>query len=576
MNENLVVGYSYTRFSTGSQKDGHSQDRQDLLVESYARRKNITLDTTLTFRDQGISAYAGAHALKGALGKFLAAIQSGRVKRGSVLLVEALDRLSREHPLEAMRTIETIIRAGVSIYTVEDEVVYSYESIDGDFKGLANGLDLARRYSMRLSLRVGAAWKKKKEEITKPISKMCPAWLLVQGNEYQVIEERAVIVKRIFEECAGGLGAEKTAKRLNEEKVPPFSRTGQGMTAQDKFTLWHGSYIKKILENRSVLGFYQPHIKLTVDGKKRREVSGEEKKIYPQIIDYELWEKTRAAKASRASTGGRTGHKFANILKGLCVCAECGSSMNLRIKGARRATSKEEHNYLLCNKAMRGGECTNKTHYRYEGYERTILAAITTFNLFDTDVFVKADNTALYEAISEIEAEIKTKQTHFNNMMASFAGGTSTRVAAAMDALDVDIIKLESKLAKLKREKEISRGKDYLNHAEVIKSKVNTAQYSLIEDERYLARAQINQALQGMVENIRFGDDVKLYMAGNQLSFGMDRQFKIQNVMMYDEEKIMYFTRDNYEVRDTPDFLKGAVSRRGEEIAMRLLHKLNI
>ena len=43
-----------------------------------------------------MASYSGANAKSGAFGEFLAAVESGYIEAGSVLLVESLDRVSRQ------------------------------------------------------------------------------------------------------------------------------------------------------------------------------------------------------------------------------------------------------------------------------------------------------------------------------------------------------------------------------------------------------------------------------------------------------------------------------------------------
>ena len=51
------------------------------------------------------------------LGLFLKACQAGRIKKGSLLLVENLDRLSRNEAMKAINLIQQIVEAGVTIVT---------------------------------------------------------------------------------------------------------------------------------------------------------------------------------------------------------------------------------------------------------------------------------------------------------------------------------------------------------------------------------------------------------------------------------------------------------------------------
>ncbi|WP_210379945.1 recombinase family protein, partial [Borreliella garinii] len=62
------------------------------------------------------------------------------------------------------------------------------------------------------------------------------------------------MVQDIFDWCCNGMGNESIARRLNEGNVPTFGSRSKN--------LWHTSYIQKILNNRSVLGEFQPHIML--------------------------------------------------------------------------------------------------------------------------------------------------------------------------------------------------------------------------------------------------------------------------------------------------------------------------
>src|SRR5688572_21023023 len=93
--------FSYLRFSSPEQARGDSFRRQTEEPERWCRERGLELDDTLTLHDLGRSAFRGSHAEFGALRVFLDLVESGRVERGSILLVESLDRLSREAVLDA-------------------------------------------------------------------------------------------------------------------------------------------------------------------------------------------------------------------------------------------------------------------------------------------------------------------------------------------------------------------------------------------------------------------------------------------------------------------------------------------
>ncbi|EFK6634462.1 TPA: recombinase family protein, partial [Escherichia coli] len=84
---------SYIRFSSERQLKGDSVRRQSKLVTDWLdKNPEFYLDSSLSFKDLGKSAFSGKH-LKGGLGDFLTAIEKGLVKAGDTLLIESLDRL---------------------------------------------------------------------------------------------------------------------------------------------------------------------------------------------------------------------------------------------------------------------------------------------------------------------------------------------------------------------------------------------------------------------------------------------------------------------------------------------------
>src|ERR1039457_3597809 len=105
----LTKAYSYVRFSTPQQALGDSLRRQTEKAERYAVEHGLTLDTELNMTDAGVSAFRGKNATTRALGGFLRAVESNHVTPGSYLLIENIDRLSRDHVLEAQTIFSQLI-----------------------------------------------------------------------------------------------------------------------------------------------------------------------------------------------------------------------------------------------------------------------------------------------------------------------------------------------------------------------------------------------------------------------------------------------------------------------------------
>ena len=114
--------YSYIRFSSPEQAAGDSYRRQLDASTEYAKQKGLVLDDRLKLTDRGLSAFKGMHRAKGTLGEFLRLVEAGKIPDGSVLIVENLDRLSREQVLDALNQFTSIIQAGIKLVTLQDSM----------------------------------------------------------------------------------------------------------------------------------------------------------------------------------------------------------------------------------------------------------------------------------------------------------------------------------------------------------------------------------------------------------------------------------------------------------------------
>src|SRR5687768_13529802 len=115
--------YSYVRFSTPEQRKGDSLRRQLKMSERFAQENGLTLSTR-SYTDFGVSGFRGKNRDKGQLRTFLDAVEDGRIKRGSWLLVESLDRISRDQVGEALPRFLDLLKAGIIVATLQDNRIY--------------------------------------------------------------------------------------------------------------------------------------------------------------------------------------------------------------------------------------------------------------------------------------------------------------------------------------------------------------------------------------------------------------------------------------------------------------------
>lgn len=371
------LAYSYIRMSTDIQSKGDSLRRQTEASEAYAAENNLELvrdfelqDFGMTeFTDIGVSAFKGLNVSQGALGLFLKAVQNQLVPVGSYLLVESLDRLSRERPQTATALFLQILESGVHIVTLTDKRVY--RSGSNDFSDIIVSVVIMSRAfeeSQTKSLRVSAAWQNKRNNAAgRKLTKVAPSWLILSEDRevFEVLEQKAALVRRIFAYADEGRGSNQISRKLNADKVDPITDSKKG---------WHESYITKILTNRAAIGEYQPHH--YVGGK--RIPSGEPViDYYPSIIDREQFERVQyGRKVRRVRGAGRKGTRHVNLFSGVAKCGYCGASMMVIDKGAKPKGGV----YLRCDSARRGFRC-DAGSWQLEHFETAFLFFVKELDL---------------------------------------------------------------------------------------------------------------------------------------------------------------------------------------------------
>ena len=215
--------YFYSRVSTTSQVSGSGLTRQrsDELGARLSVEHNLPIHTK-PLVDGGKSAYHGRHIEKGVFGQFIAAIEAGEVESGSILIVESLDRISRQKPNLAQSLMLQIINAGVKIYTAIDNVMYSEDDPDLMSKLILSVLKLSLAYeeSHKKSIRATSnvriavdAFLAGDKSVIIPSGKMP---VFVDRNKKN-IPERVRHIKRMIELRKQGYGYSTISYKLHEE-----------------------------------------------------------------------------------------------------------------------------------------------------------------------------------------------------------------------------------------------------------------------------------------------------------------------------------------------------------------------
>lgn len=468
--------YSYLRFSTPEQALGDSKRRQVDMARAWAVENGLTLDEELA--DEGVSGFRGANTRDDtALGSFLRAVQAGDVPKGSVLIVESLDRITRDRILEAQAIISNLLLSDIRIVTLTDRKEYSRQSVSENPINLLLSLLVlmrANEESETKASRLRASWERKRELAKaegKRMTSRGPAWMepSVDGQGFDLIPERAEIVRRIFQDTLEGKGQERIALELTQEGVPTWSSGRRAEKRTDN--TWHRTYVKKILEHPACVGDIELHVTERQSGGRtlRRTTGAVVQDYYPAAIDRDIWDSVRVMVGNRnhaglAGRGRHAGKPLRHLLANLAKCGICGGTMTRVSKGKGNGTPR-----LVCAGAKRGSGCVYRS-VKIDELETAILearerildqcpeqgdAAITLVEQRQTLGFMidaledELDDIARQEVVlpyhrerrSTIYAQIDGLKADQVSISASLAGFQSRlldqRVAELSDALDL-------------------------------------------------------------------------------------------------------------------------------------------
>lgn len=502
--------YSYIRFSSAEQLKGDSHRRQLDDSRSYATANGLTLDETLTFRDLGVSGFRGRNVREGALGAFIRAVQEGKVAKGSYLLVESLDRISRDNILNAIGVFTDLLQLGITIVTFSDNMTYTEDSVkDNPMELMASLLIFSRanEESLTKSKRISAAWATKRKATANghKMTSRCPAWLKLNDTKdaYAIVPDKADVVRRIYQLALDGVGQSSIERLLNREGVPSIG----------KATAWHSSYIFKILNSRAVIGEYQPQTsKVDEDTHVRHRIPDGPviEGYFPIVVEPDVFYRVQQARKSRSVNKGRKGKAFSNIFNGIGRCMYCNSTLHHVNKGRGPRGGQ----YLVCSDARRGLDC----HYAAIRYSTIETLVLGTLNELDFSKLLpeqidrsKGDIRVINESLLSNSAEVSDLQQSVERLLdiASHSTEPSASIAtrigkseARISELERQRGQLEDSLDALTREATAAQqtASDFKESYQLLRETMAVTEGN--QDEVFTQRVRLNSQLKDIVREL--------------------------------------------------------------------------
>lgn len=414
----MPTAYSYIRFSSDQQQHGASLARQEGMVGKWLVANPDYQRSTQRFEDLGISGYKGKH-LDNAFGRLLAAIESGAIKAGDCILIEAIDRAGRLDPFDMIEVIGRIVKAGVDIVTLDDGNKYDHKSaISNHLFLLVAKVQQAHQYSDTLSRRVKDAYARKRAKAAKGefTERRTPLWLENTGTEVRLVEDVAPFIVQVFQDYADGIGERRILARIRGKH--PLLETLNPTT------------IKKWLKNPTAIGRWQPW---PVDGVEQSPIED----VYPAVVSKELWYRVQKQLASGAKV--KSASKV-YLLSGLVKCGRCGKNFGV-------INTKVSPEAMLCMGRHRLGEagCSNSRSIPYHvlNYIRAVTMQSAMLRAAASQKLTTSEKR-LIEIEGEL-AELHKQSEHLADSLAEF--GMLPPIRAKLEKVTSSIQALEQERA---------------------------------------------------------------------------------------------------------------------------------
>jgi len=402
------LAFSYRRWSRTHQGYGSSESRQTAELDSFCDQHGLQLSEK-SFTDAGVSGFTGSNSSEGSeLHAFLNAVKEGVIPKGSWLLIDSFDRLTRLPLGSAQKLVADILSNDISIGVLSTGESFHQEDANDFSKHIrvALALDIAYQESKTRSRRSAGSWDKVRKEarsgkVNSIKGGICPGWLKKLEDGYEVKAGVSELIGRIFNMYnLHGLGSTAIATRLNTEGIVSFS----GIP-------WSSRSVSKLLTSYAVKGIWRPKRTFHENGKRKLVPTGDELEIYPKIVSDEQWNLAQYIRSKKRVSIVRGDSGFRNAFQKIAFCG-CGAPL--------RFNTRKNHSpsYLgRCNEY--GQPCSYRRSILVSDFEYIVLDTLVNEDVVKSlmEHSVDGTNQSLVEQAEAnylaAEQEYKTKQKVF-------------------------------------------------------------------------------------------------------------------------------------------------------------------
>lgn len=362
---------AYVRVSRESERLTHSFSAQ---VSYY----NKLISSTPGWEYAGVySDYATTGTSISGRGEFNQMIEQALAGSIDIILTKSISRFAR-NTVDLLSTVRALKAAGVSVRFERENI----DTANAEGEVLLTLLaSFAQAESESIS--TNAKWGIRKKYKDGLLHSRQPYGYHYHHGQLNIVEEEAVIVRRVFSEFLDGISPEKTCKQMNQEGLR--SRGGGKFRA---------SVTRDWLENPTYIGiailqqYFSAHAGDNTPTLNRGELT---KYIvedsHPAIITREVFDAVQAELARRRATGGRglTPTGGSSALTHRITCTICGRNYHRRTRRLAHSTYK----YWWCESATKGKGNPCHAHQLHETTLHAIIMRLLGFEEWNDEQVIE-------------------------------------------------------------------------------------------------------------------------------------------------------------------------------------------
>lgn len=360
------------------------EDGDDVEQNSIGNQKKIGLyyleshpeiELIDTYYDHG---YTGMNYNRPEFKRLLHDLQIGRI---NCVIVKDISRLGRHFVMTSEFVERTFPQMGVRLICINDD--YDSEDKNADASALTLPLKMVMNdyYVKDISKKIRSSINSKMQEGEYLPSASSVPYGYIRNpaeNTYDIDQEVAPIILRIFKMRAERMGYHAIARVLNEEGIlsPGKLRYVRGITKAKKYenALWLRGTLRKMLSDPVYIGN-------RVHGKVKRDKVGMDKtwrakdewqiveNAHPAIIPQSLFDlvqkinQEELEKRNSFTACAEVGYDYRDLFRGMIFCAECGASMSAAKGCAPRDAKTPSWLFYDCNTYRYSSHLKCGSHY---------------------------------------------------------------------------------------------------------------------------------------------------------------------------------------------------------------------